>query len=148
MVLDEVDKKLLSLLTQNARQQYADLGKALHLSAPAVHARVKRLEKEGVIENFTIKIRPEAANKSVCAFVRLSVGSTSCDDCAKFLERFSEIEECHSVAGEDCILLKVRVETPTKLDELLQKIRKVPGFQKSVTTVVLRSHYERGTSLA
>ncbi len=147
MILDEVDKKLLSLLTQNARQQYADLGKALHLSAPAVHARVKRLEKEGVIENFTIKIRPEAANKSVCAFVRLSVGSSSCEDSAKFLEKFQEIEECHSVAGEDCILLKVRVATPTKLDELLQKIRKVPGFQRSLTTVVLRSHYERGTQL-
>ncbi|MES2770252.1 MAG: Lrp/AsnC family transcriptional regulator [Bdellovibrionota bacterium] len=148
MMLDQVDKKLLSLLNQNARQQYSDLGKALHLSAPAVHARVKRLEKEGVIENFTIRIRPEAANKSVCAFVRVNAGSESCIDTAKFLEKFPEIEECHSVAGEDCVLLKVRVGTPGELDELLQKVRKAPGFQRTLTTVVLKSHFERGTTIS
>lgn len=148
MTLDQVDKKLLSLLNTNARQQYADLGKALHLSAPAVHARVKRLEKEGIIENFTIKIRPEAANKTVCAFIRVNAGNQSCADTAKFLEGFPEIEECHSVAGEDCVLLKVRVATPAELDDLLQKVRKAPGFQRTLTTVVLKSHFERGTTIA
>ncbi len=84
----------------------------------------------------------------MCAFIRVNAGNQSCADTAKFLEGFPEIEECHSVAGEDCVLLKVRLATPAELDDLLQKVRKAPGFQRTLTTVVLKSHFERGTIIA
>jgi Lrp/AsnC family leucine-responsive transcriptional regulator len=146
MLLDAVDRKLLSLLEEDSSAQYADLGKKLNLSPPAVHARVKKLEKEGVIEKFTIKVHPEAISKTVCAFIRLTMGDTANVETATYLRKFPEVEECHGVAGEDCMLLKVRVETPLALDALLAKIRKGPGFQRSITMMVLRSYFERGTS--
>lgn len=147
MVLDDVDKKLLSLLTEDARTQYADLGKALNLSPPAVHARVKKLEKEGVIKNFTVHLNAEAVSKTVCAFIRLTMGDKLNVDTASYLQKIPQIEECHGVAGEDCMLIKVRVGTPLELDALLAKIRKAPGFQRSITMMVLRSYFERGISV-
>lgn len=147
MELDDTDRKLLSLLAEDARTQYADLGKALNLSPPAVHARVKKLEKEGIIERFTIRLRPEAVDKPVCAYIRLTMGDKPNTETAAFLMKFPEVEECHGVAGEDCMLVKVRVTTPLDLDGLLAKIRKAPGFQKSITMMVLRSHFERGISV-
>lgn len=146
MNLDATDKKLLALLTSDARRPYAELGEALNLSAPAVHARVKKLEKEGVIEKFTVQLRAEAISKPVCAFIRLQMGDKPNVETAAHLMKLPEVEECHGVAGEDCMIVKVRVGTPLELDNLLAKVRKVPGFQRSVTMMVLRSHFERGIS--
>ena len=148
MTLDSLDRKLLTMLQADARTQYLELGRNLHLSAPAIHARVRKLEKAGVIEGFTIKVRPESIAKFICAFIRISASNSACADTAKLLEKFPEIEECHSVAGEECVLIKVRVANPLELDSLLQRIRKVPGFQRTVTTMVLRTHFERGTMTA
>lgn len=145
-MLDDTDRMILRLLTEDSRIQYAELGKKVHLSAPAVHSRVKKLEQSGVISHYTVAIRPEAIDKHVCAFVRIMLGSTPCEETAKRLHDFPEIQECHTTAGEDCILIKVRVTTPTMLDHLLQRMRRIPGIQRTVTTVVLNSHFERGVA--
>lgn len=147
-LIDETDGMILKLLSEDARRQYADLGKAVHLSAPAVHARVKKLEQMGIIRGYTIKVDPETLGKPVCAFIRIVESGTPCDDLAAELKVFPEIEECHSVAGEDCVLAKARTSTPYELEMLLKKIRQISGVQKTVTTVALRSHFERGTDPA
>ena len=143
-MLDTTDRKLLSLLSGDARQPYADLGRQVHLSAPAVHARVKKLESSGAITGYTIRVSPEAVGKPVCAFIRIVANREPCELTAKALAAIPEIEECHSVAGEDCVLAKVRTETPAALQELLQRLREIPGFERTVTTMVLRTHFERG----
>ena len=148
MKIDETDGTLLVLLSEDARRQYADLGKAVHLSAPAVHARVKKMEQSGVICGYSIKVDPESVGKSTCAFIRIMETQTPkpCQTVGDALKAFPEVEECHSVAGEDCILAKVRTATPGALEDLLHRIRQIPGVQRTVTTVVLRSHFERATA--
>ena len=115
----------------------------MHLSAPAVHARVKKLEQSGAIRGYTIRVDPERIGKSVCAFIRVLLTGGMCDSVAESLAAMPEIEECFSVAGEDCILVKVRTATPLELQELLQRIGRLPGFGRTVTTIVLRTHFER-----
>ena len=142
-LLDEVDLKVIQLLAQDARQSYADLGKALNLSAPAVHARVKKLEKIGVIKNYTIQVDYAKAGYPLISFVRLRLGSRRCADVARVLKSYPEVLECHSVAGEDCLVLKIRTQAPADLQKVLDRLRTDSLMETSITMIVMESHFER-----
>lgn len=142
---DPVNRKLLSLLKENARATYSELGKRAHLSAPAVYERIRRMENAGVIQKHTVIIDPTAVGLPFCAFIRLSTsGDCGSPEILKRITHNSEIEECHSIAGEDSLLVKARTASPMDLEELLKRIRQIPGIVKTVTTVVLLTHFERG----
>ena len=142
---DPMDRKLLSLLKDNSRQSYADLGKAIHLSPPAVYERVRRLEKSGVIRGPTVVIDPNEIGLPFLAFIWISTaGEFSCGDIATILAQNPEVEECHSIAGEDNLLIKARTTGPRELELLLGKIRGIAGITKTVSTVVLNTRLERG----
>ena len=145
MELDETDRKILSLLKDDARLSFSEIGDRVHLSAPAVHARVKRMEKSGVITHYTIGISPESIGKPLCAFVRLTHGKCQHGEINKKLAAIKEVEECHSVAGEDCMVLKLRVSSPFELSRVLDKVRQIDGINRTVTSVVLETHFDRGT---
>jgi Lrp/AsnC family transcriptional regulator, leucine-responsive regulatory protein len=141
-VVDDIDRKLLSVLLEDAKQKYAELGARIHLSPAAVFERVKRLERDGILRRFTISLDPVAVGLPVCAFIRVKT-RLSCRSVAQTLVTMHEIEECHAVAGEDCLLLKVRVETPQALEELLDRMKSIEGLESTITTVVLTTHFER-----
>jgi len=142
--LDEMDRKILSLLKHDARIPYVDIGKRVHLSAPAVHARVKKMEAQGVIQRHTISLSPEALGSSLCAFIRIARSKGLSAPIAEAFIKIKQIEECHSVAGEDCILVKLRVQNSLELSKILDQIRQIEGIDRTVTAVVLETHFERG----
>jgi Lrp/AsnC family leucine-responsive transcriptional regulator len=144
VALDEIDRTLLTLLQSEARRRYADLGAAVHLSPPAVHERVKKLERQGVIRRYTVEVDPAALGRNICAFVRVGTVHLPCADLAAALLPFDEVEECHSVAGEDSILIKVRTTTPAALEELLERIKRIPGVERTLTSMALVTFFERG----
>ena len=145
---DRINRRLLTNLKADSRSSYAELGKGVHLSAPAVYERVRRLESSGVILGHTVVIDPETIGLPFCAFVRIATqGDFRCEEIALALSKHSEIEECHSIAGEDNLLIKVRTPSPKALEELLTKIRQVPGIAKTLTTVVLQTRFERGVQV-
>ena len=144
MELDELDRKILGLLKNDSRIPYAEIGKKVHLSAPAVHARVKKLESQGVITGYGVNVSPEKVGAPLCAFIRIAKSKgTSAAIVEKFL-KIRQIEECHSVAGEDCILVKLRVQSSLELSHILDQIREIDGIDRTVTAVVLETHFERG----
>jgi Lrp/AsnC family leucine-responsive transcriptional regulator len=142
---DIVSRKLLGFLRENARATYAEIGQRAHLSAPAVYERIRRMERDGVIQKYTITIDPAAVDLPFCAFIRIgTAGDHGCDMIAGLLAKNSEIEECHSIAGEDTLLIKARTASPKDLEYLIKRIRSIPGIVTTVTTVVLMTHFERG----
>jgi Lrp/AsnC family transcriptional regulator, leucine-responsive regulatory protein len=142
---DAINRKLLGLLRENARATYAEIGQRAHLSAPAVYERIRRMERDGVIQKHTITIDPAAVDLPFCAFIRIgTAGDHGCDMIAKTLAGNPEIEECHSIAGEDTLLIKARTANPKDLEYLIKRIRSIPGIVTTVTTVVLMTHFERG----
>jgi Lrp/AsnC family leucine-responsive transcriptional regulator len=142
---DPVNRKLLSLLREDARASYAEIGKRAHLSAPAVYERLRRLKSVGVIKRHTVTLDPAAIGLPFCAFIRIgTAGDHGCKDIAASLAKNPEIEECHSIAGEDTVLVKARTPNPMALEQLISKIRSIPGIVTTVTTVVLMTHFERG----
>ncbi len=121
---------------------YTDLGKATGLSTSAAHQRVRRLEQRGVIKGYTAVIDPEAVGLPLTAFVSVKpIDPSAPDDTPERLAHLAEIEACHSVAGDENYILKVRVATPSDLERLLAAIRSVANVSTR-TTVVLSTPYE------
>lgn len=143
MAYDDLDLKILAALSVDSKQKYSDLAEVLKLSAPAVHARVKKLEQMGVISSYGIKIDAAKVGLKLCAFIRITTEGVTCGEMVRELTSLTEIEELHSVAGEECLLAKVRTADSEALSNLLDKIRKVHGVRKTITSVVLSSHIDR-----
>jgi Lrp/AsnC family transcriptional regulator, leucine-responsive regulatory protein len=145
---DPVNRKLLGYLRENARATYAELGKRAHLSAPAVYERVRRLERAGVIQKHTVTVDPATIGLPFCAFIRIgTAGDHGCDNIVANLAKNPEIEECHSIAGEDTVLVKARTPSAMELEYLIRRIRSIPGIVTTVTTVVLLTYFERGVQI-
>lgn len=141
--LDETDLNIIKHLSKDSKISYADLGQEINLTAPAVHARVKKMEKSGIIKSYGIHLDFDKIGLPVIAFVRVQTGKMRCRDAAKKIVAFPEIEDCYSVAGEDDIMLKTRTSTPMDLQNLLDKLKTQGLIEKSVSILVLETHFER-----
>ncbi len=140
--MEDLDRRIVELLVADGRMSYTDLGKATGLSTSAVHQRVRRLEQRGVIRGYAAIVDPEAVGLSLTAFISVKPFDPSApDDIAERLAEVPEIEACHSVAGDENYILKVRVATPGALENLLAGIRSLAGVSTR-TTVVLSTPYE------
>lgn len=132
----------MSLLARNGRMSFTELARQAGLSVSAVHQRVRRLEQDGVIKGYAALVDPEDVGLPLTAFVSIKPFDPSApDDVPQRLEPLAAIEACHSVAGEENYILKVRVPSPAALEELLQQIRTLGGVSTR-TTVVLSTPYE------
>ena len=140
--MEEIDRQILNLLARDGRMSFTDLGKATGLSTSAVHQRVRRLEQRGVIRGYAAVVDPEAVGLSLTAFVSVTpLDQGAPDDVPDRLAPLPEIEACHSVAGDENYILKVRVSTPGALEQLLARIRAAASVSTR-TTIVLSTPYE------
>ena len=140
--MEDVDRRIIGLLAADGRMSYTDLGRATGLSTSAVHQRVRRLEERGVILGYAAKVDPSALGLPLTAFVAVSpLDPSAPDDAPERLAGLDAIEACHSVAGEEAYLLKVRVPSPGDLETLLAEIRGRAGV-RTRTTVVLSTPFE------
>jgi len=140
--VEELDRQIVQLLVGDGRMSYTDLGKATGLSTSAVHQRVRRLEQRGVIQGYAAIVDPESVGLPVTAFISVKPFDPSApDDAPDRLSGLEEIEACHSVAGDESYILKVRVAGPNDLEHLLARIRSAAGVSTR-TTVVLSTPYE------
>jgi Lrp/AsnC family transcriptional regulator, leucine-responsive regulatory protein len=144
--MDSIDFEILALIQNDARVAHATVGERLGLTAPAVHARIKRLEREGIIRGYLTSIDPIAVNQNLLAFVRVTNNSKVGDEekFENFVCQETNILECHDISGEDSYLLKIRVESPSSLRQLLLRIRDFPGVERTVTSISLCTIKEMG----
>src|SRR6201996_7577708 len=141
-MVEEIDRKIVSLLARNGRMSFTELGRQAGLSVSAVHQRVRKLEQEGVIKGYAAVFDPEDVGLPLTAFVSVKpFDAAAPDDLPQRLEQLSAIEACHSVAGDENYILKVRVASPSALEDLLQEIRTVANVSTR-TTIVLSTPYE------
>jgi Lrp/AsnC family leucine-responsive transcriptional regulator len=140
--VEEIDRKIVALLCQDGRMSFTDLSRETGLSVSATHQRVRRLERRGVITGYTAAVDAAQAGLPLTAFVSIKPFDPAApDDAPRRLAHLAAIEACHSVAGEENYILKVRVASPGDLENLLQEIRAAAGVSTR-TTVVLSTLYE------
>ena len=120
--MDDMDWKVLSLLQQNGRMTYTDLGRLVHLSVPAVTERVKRLEESGIIEGYSVRINHIAAGYAVSALIGITVSQPAKAKFLKLLETIPEVLECHHVTGEDSYVMRLVALSLVDLERLIERI--------------------------
>jgi Lrp/AsnC family transcriptional regulator, leucine-responsive regulatory protein len=142
MELDKKDFALLNELQSNASQRLEDLAKVVNLAPSSVHDRLRRLQREQVIRGWTVKVDSGALGLGVLAFISVAM-SVACSSVVPDIEAIPWVEEAHSVAGEWCMVLKVRVPDTAGLLELVDRLREIPGVEKTETIIVLKTQVER-----
>ena len=121
--MDELDRRILALLAENARLSMSELARRVDRSAPAVRDRVVRLEQAGVIRGYRLDVDPAAIGLPVTAWVRLRPGPGQLPRIAELVQRLPQVSECHRISGEDCLLLKVHVPSVEGLQDVLDRFQ-------------------------
>lgn len=141
--LDPVDREIVRLVSVQGRISHEEIARRVHVSRPAVHERVKRLERDGVIRGYQAVVDWSAIDLGLCAFVSVQVDH---DRLERVVERMfavstpqALVEECHRVTGQWCVLLKVRAASTAVLQGLLDDVMSIDGVRQVVTTIVLTS---------
>ncbi|MGH7758216.1 MAG: Lrp/AsnC family transcriptional regulator [Candidatus Dormibacteria bacterium] len=143
--MDDTDRQLLGLLAAGGRSTWAALGERVSLSAPSVHERVHKLESSGTILAYSALVDPERVGAETAALVAIRIQGPSEDRRRLELELAREpaVLELHEVAGDDCYMAKVRVQSAAQLAGLLASLRDHHPGISSRSSVVLRTVFER-----
>ena len=137
--LDHKDWQLLEALQQDARLGYAELGRKVRLSAPAVAERVKRLEETGVIAGYRAVVEPKRLGFSIDAMVRLRCDGGICSRIGKIVVDIPEVIDCRRLAGEDSALLRVVAMSIGHLEAVLDRLLKIHTGVSTTTLIVLQT---------
>ncbi len=136
-VLDRLDWRILEALQANSRVGNTELGKQVGLSPPAIAARIRRLEDDGVIEGYGARINPKLAGRPIAAMIRIRTTHAHIGQCLAAFDALPEVIEAHRITGEDCFVVRVVAEDLAKLESVIDTLAK---FGPVSTGVVLASY--------
>ncbi len=142
--LDRTDRILLRLLAEKADLSYAELSRLVNLSPPAVHERVKRLRRDGVIRGTVAKIDGDKIGCPLLAFVHVATDGWGMTEPILALRDLADVEEIHTATGDTCLILKLRCSSSASLERLLSHIQGIKGVRSTHSYVVLGTYLERG----
>lgn len=136
--MDNIDKRILTLLQKNSRITASEIGGEINLSVSAVSERLKKLESSGIIQQYTTILNPRKLGKDLTAIMFISLERPRFTDrFVEFIGHEEDILECHYLAGDYDYSLKIMTENTFTLENLLNRIKSVQGIQKTRTIVVL-----------
>jgi len=138
--MDEIDKSIIKELQNDARVSFAELGRRVGLTTPAVIERVRKLEDAGIITGYRAVIDPAKVGLPITAFVRMSITGVDYSHIIEVAESSAEVLECHRGTGGDSFIMKVAVAS---VDHLQQVIDRLVPYGITTTTIVLSSPVKR-----
>jgi Lrp/AsnC family transcriptional regulator, leucine-responsive regulatory protein len=143
--LDDLDLRIVAALLRDGRTPAAQIAEQIGLSRPAVADRIEKLERQGVIRGTTAVVEPRMLGRNVTAFVAARGASLSAKAWTYFRELMTgdEILEVHTVAGDDCYLIKVRTDSISSLNTLVSRLTASPLSLTTRTTIVMQTHFEK-----
>jgi Lrp/AsnC family leucine-responsive transcriptional regulator len=137
-MINDIDKKILNIIQQDARISNAEIARQVGLAPSAVLERIRKLEERGIIRGYATELDASKVGLGLTAFV--FVKTTFCGGIGGVLAEIPEVLEVHDIAGEDCYLLKVRVENTEELSKFFrEKLKKLPEIHSTRTTIVLQT---------
>ncbi|BBF91385.1 Lrp/AsnC family transcriptional regulator [Blastochloris tepida] len=140
--MDAIDRKILAYVQKSGRDSYAEIGAAVGLSISAVNERLKKLHASGAIQHWSAAVDPKAVGRPILAFTQVLTAAGRADDEAAFLGAVrgnDAVLECHHVTGDWSYLLKIRAESLSALETLLNGIAATPGVKQTHTELALSS---------
>src|SRR6187402_72041 len=138
--LDKISWNILSELQKDARLTYAELGRRVGLTTPAVIERVRKLEDAGIITGYRIEIDTAKVGLPITAFIRMSITGVDYSHIIEVAQESVEVLECHRGTGGDSFIMKVAVSSVEHLQEVIDRLT---PYGITTTTIVLSSPVKR-----
>ncbi len=148
--MDEIDHQIIKLLEENGRLTHEEISKLLHISRPSVHQRVAKMEKNEIIKGYSTIINWNKLNEKIKALIFIKIKCSNFKEIAANIITLDvprvTILEAQRLAGEWCMMLKVRVSDPQDVTNLIDAMAKIPEVQETSTTFILTSILEGGVT--
>lgn len=143
--IDELDKKILSILTKNARIPFLEVARECDVSGAAIHQRVQRLTKMGIISGSQFNIDPKKLSFNTCAYIGIFLDNAAMfHDVSGRLTKVPEIVQCHYTTGQYSMFVKVYTKDNEHLRKVLaDKIQAIPGIMRTETFISLEVLVDR-----
>jgi DNA-binding Lrp family transcriptional regulator len=137
------DAPLLALLRANAREPTASLARKLGLARSTVQERIARLEREGTIRGYTVRVSEGHDAGKLSAVVMIETDPKRADRVALELKKMPEVRSLSAVAGTFDLIATVQTETPARIDALLDRIGRSAGVARTVSSIILSEKFNR-----
>lgn len=143
-MLDRIDLTILKILQEKARIPNVEVARQVGMAPSAVLERIRKLENQGIIDGYEVRLNPDHFARNLVAFITVTVSKRQDEArCGAALAALAEVQEVHCVAGDDGMLVKVRVADPERLGRLIRdKISTVEGVRPIRTVIVLETYKE------
>ena len=143
--IDQLDRKILRIITQNARKPFKDVAEECEVSRAAIHQRVQHLMENGIITGSGFDVNPKSLGYSTCTYVGLNLERGSMyKNVVQRLINIPEIIECHFTTGPYTMLLKLYAQDNEQLMDLLNnKLQSIPGVVSTETLISLEQSIKR-----
>jgi len=148
--IDELDRKILKLITKNARIPYLEVARECKVSGAAIHQRIQRLTKMGIITGSEFSISPKKIGFDTCAYVGIFLESASLyPEVVEQLREIPEITQCHYITGVYSIFIKIFTRNNEDLKHLLvDKLQAIKGISRTETFISLEESFNRQLPLS
>lgn len=143
MQLTLKDRELLALLGENARTPVAALAKKLSLSRTTVQARLERLEREGVITGYGVRLSAEYSSSLINAHILITIAPKALSEVVASLGRLQGVTTLHSVSGSFDLIAIIVAPTITELDQLIDEIGAMNGVERTLSSIILSTRISR-----
>ena len=143
LTLDGTDERLLALLREDARRPVSSLARALKMSRAAVYTRLARLQKQGPIQGYTVKLSAEYDRRRIRAHVMIKVAPKLSRATERQLAAMPALTALYTVSGEHDLIAMVEAEDVGKLDALIDAVGSLEGVEKTVSSILLSSKLQR-----
>ncbi len=143
MIIDAKDKELLALLSANSRESTAELARKMGISRTTVTSRIARLERIGVITGYTVRFSEEFAEGQIRAHVMIRSDPKQASAIFRALRQLPAVRALHTVNGEYDMVAMVSAGSTRELDNTLDRIGDVSGVEKTVSSIILSTRFER-----
>jgi len=143
-MIDEIGLKILQILQQKARVPNVEVARQVNMAPSAVLERIRKLEKQGLIDGYEVILNPRCFNREMVAFVLVYIEkSCQAEETGSILAQIPEVQEIHFISGSDSFLLKMRVSGKEALFTTLSvKISSIPSVTRTETNVVMKTYKE------
>ena len=137
LIMDDLDRKLITLLRQDARRSISDLALDLKISRATVRARIDRLEKAGDVVGYTVILRADAIDQSIRGIMMVSIEGAAKDKIVRALGGYPQVSAIHTTNGRWDIVVEISAGSLSEFDDVLHHIRLLPGVSGSETSLLL-----------
>jgi len=141
--MDVIDERLISALRDNARASTAQLARLVGRSRTSVQSRIERLEKQGIIAGYAVRLAPEHGLGAVRAHVMIKVGAKEMRAVTAALSAIAQVRVLHSVSGEVDLIAVAATSSVAEMDQVIDRIGALDGVERTTSSIILSTKFER-----